>query len=92
MQDTSAQILSLQALAWLAEQDDIFLDFLQATGASATNLRERASEAEFQGAVLDFLMTNDAWIVAFCDAHGLAYTAPASARAALPGGADLHWT
>lgn len=92
MQRNTAEILSLQVLAWIAAQDDIFLDFLQATGANTTSLRDRASDAEFQGAILDFLMTNDAWIQAFCDAHGLAYTDPAAARAALPGGADLHWT
>jgi hypothetical protein len=36
--------------------------------------------------VLDFLLMDDAWVVAFCDAAGLPYEAPMRARAALPGG------
>lgn len=70
----------------------MFLTFLNATGADASEIRQRAADPDFQIAVLDFLMTNDAWIVAFCDAHGLPFTDPAAAREALPGGAALHWT
>ena len=92
MQAERAQVLSLQALAWLAGEDDMLMAFLQATGADTGDLRARAIEPEFQIAVLDFLMTDDAWVIAFCDAHGFAYTDPAAARESLPGGATLHWT
>jgi hypothetical protein len=37
-------------------------------------------------------MMDDAWVVAFCDAAGLPYEAPMRARAALPGGGQVHWT
>ena len=92
MQAERAQILSLQALAWLGGDEDMLVAFLQATGADTGELRARATEPVFQIAVLDFLMTNDAWVIAFCDAHAFAYTDPAAARAALPGGAIPHWT
>ncbi|MFN3577225.1 MAG: DUF3572 family protein [Tabrizicola sp.] len=55
-------------------------------------MRARATEPEFLGAVLDFLLQDDAWVVAFCDGHGHPYGAPQAARLALPGGAETHWT
>ena len=55
-------------------------------------LRARAGEPEFLASVLDFLMLDDAWVMRFCDGAGLAYEAPMQARAALPGGAPMHWT
>jgi Protein of unknown function (DUF3572) len=92
MQQDSAQVVALQALAWLAGEEDLLPVFLNATGADLADVRHRAADAEFQGAVLDFLMQDDAWVVAFCDAHGLPYTAPQMARMALPGGQQEHWT
>ena len=47
---------------------------------------------EFLGSVLDFLAMDDAWVVQFCDAAGLPYDRVMLARAALPGGAQVHWT
>lgn len=92
MQQDSAQIIALQALAWLAASEDLLPVFLDATGASLADLRARATDADFQGAILDFLMMDDRWVVEFCDSHALPYTAPQTARAALPGGAPVHWT
>lgn len=92
MQPEAAQVLALQALGWVAGNDELFPLFLGATGADIGELRQRAAEPEFLAAVLDFLMMGDAWVVAFCDAEGHAYTAPQSARAALPGGAVVNWT
>jgi hypothetical protein len=88
----AAETLALQALAWLVANDDLLPAFLGATGASEADLRARASEADFLGSVLDFLMMYDAWVIAFCDAAGLSYDLPMRARAALPGGAQMHWT
>lgn len=92
MHQDSAQILAIQALAWLAASDEMMPAFLNATGASLGDLRARAGDADFLGAILDFLMMDDQWVVAFCDQHGLPYTALQTARAALPGGAPVHWT
>lgn len=92
MHPDRAQLLAVQALAWFAADDDILPTFLQATGASGAELSAVVGDPALQGAILDFLLTNDAWIMAFCDAHRLAYTDPAAARAALPGGAAYHWT
>ncbi len=92
MQQESAHVLALQALSWLAADDELFPAFLNATGAGLDDLRARAGDVEFLGAILDFLMMDDRWVIGFCDQHALPYTAPQEARSALPGGASFHWT
>ena len=87
-----AETLALQALGWLAANDDLLPVFMGASGASQADLRDRAADPDFLGAVLDFLTMDDAWVIAFCDAAGCAYTDPQSARLALPGGGQVHWT
>ena len=92
MQQDTAETLALRALAWLAADDALLPVFFGSTGSSARDIRERASDIEFLGSVLDFLMMNDDWIVAFCDASGFGYDQPLAARQALPGGAQINWT
>jgi len=92
MRQDAAETLALQALAWLVGQDELLPIFLGASGSDLTDLRAQAGDAALQIAVLDFLMLDDAWVGAFCDAHGLAYDLPMRARQALPGGALPHWT
>lgn len=88
----SAEVIGLQALAWLATNDDLLPTFLGSTGTSEGDLRARAGDPQFLGAVLDFLMMDDAWVVGFCDAHTIPYERIMAARAALPGGEQVHWT
>lgn len=91
-QRDSAQLLALRALAWLASDDELFPAFLNATGASVNDIGARAQDEDFLGAILDFLLMDDRWVVAFCDLHQFPYTAVQAARAVLPGGAVEHWT
>ena len=88
----TAETVALQALAWLAGNEDLLPVFLNASGASVDDLREGALRPEFLGSVLDFLLMDDAWIIAFCTEAGLPYEAPMRARAGLPGGEAMHWT
>lgn len=92
MRRDMAETLALEALGWLAGNDELLPVFLGATGASETDLRAGAEDPAFLGALLDFLLMDDAWVVAFCDAAGRDYTEPMAARAALPGGETTHWT
>ena len=87
-----AETVGLKALAWLVGQDDVLGGFLSASGTAPDELRQRASEPEFLGSVLDYILGSDAWVIAFCDELGLGYDAPMSARQALPGGQDVSWT
>lgn len=88
----SAETIALQALSWLAGQEEVLPVFLAATGASLTDLASQAAEAEFLGSVLDFILMEDEWVMAFCKSVSLPYTAPMQARAVLPGGQNQHWT
>ncbi|WP_322866485.1 DUF3572 domain-containing protein [Aquicoccus sp. G2-2] len=92
MSQESAETVALQALAWLAANDDLLPVFLGASGAAAEDLRAQAGNAEFLGSVLDFVLMDDAWIMGFCDAAGLGYDRPKQARAVLPGGQEVSWT
>lgn len=92
MKPETAETLGLQALAWLAGNDEIFPVFLGSTGADAADLRARAQDPAFLAAVLDFICMDDAWVVGFCDSAGLGYDQPMRARQALPGGHEMNWT
>ena len=88
----SAEVVALEALGWLAGNEDLVGVFLGSTGSSATELRERAGDPDFLASVLDFLLMDDAWIEAFCIDKDYQTDFPLRARAALPGGAEVNWT
>ncbi|MFK7837234.1 MAG: DUF3572 domain-containing protein [Sulfitobacter sp.] len=88
----SAETLALQVLGWLVTNEDLMPVFLGSTGASEADIKAQASDPVFLGAVLEFLMMDDAWVVRFCDENNLSYDQIMPARAALPGGAEVSWT
>jgi len=92
MQQEQAEVIALQGLAWLAGNEDLCPTFLGASGGSVDDLRDRATDPAFLGAVLEFITMDDAWVMAFCDTIGLAYELPLQARYALPGAQNIHWT
>lgn len=87
-----ADVVALKAVAWLASNEALLPVFLGSTGASEADMRTGLEDPDFQGSVLDFLLMDDAWIAAFCDAQGYDYDLPHRARMQLPGGAQVHWT
>ena len=87
-----AETVGLQCLAWLISNEGLLPVFMGATGISEADIKERAQDPDFLASVLDFLMMDDAWVVAFCDANGLSNETPMRARAALPGGMQVEWT
>lgn len=89
---TAAETLALACLDWLAGQDELWPVFLGSTGASEADLKARVGDPDLLGAVLDFILMDDAWLSACCRAKGLAPDAPVRARMALPGGSVVHWT
>ena len=88
----SAETLAAQVLSWVAEDADRLNAFMAMTGAAPADLARNLAKPAFLATVLDFLLTEDALVIGFCDTRGLAYTAPMQARAALPGGTPWHWT
>jgi hypothetical protein len=92
MRQEQAEIIGLNALGWLVSNEDLLPVFLSASGASEDELRSNAADPVFLGSVLDFILMDDAWVIACCEAQGLAYELLGQARVALPGGAQVSWT
>ena len=91
MNQEHAETLAIQALSWLASDEEILSQFLNMTGAAPGDLRVRAVEPEFLGFVLDFIMRDDKTILGFCTSVGAAPEAILQARATLGGGLP-NWT
>lgn len=89
---STAEIIAVQSIAWLAGHETLFPVFLGATGADGNGVREGLEDPVFQASVLDFILMDDAWIREFCDSVNLAYDMPFQARQALPGGGEVNWT
>jgi hypothetical protein len=87
-----ATALALEALAWLAGDDDRLGALMAGAGLDAAALRARAADPEFLGFVMDWLMQDDDAAAAFAQARGLSPEALRAARAALPGGDAPDWT
>lgn len=88
----AAEALAAEALAWLAGQEDLLGAFLNASGSSLAELRQRLDDPEFLGFVLDFLLGDEPALLAFCETSGVHPETPLRARAMLPGGGLPHWT
>ena len=92
MKPERAETIALHALAWIAGHEDLLPIFLNASGATLADLRRQAPDPAFQASVLDFLTSEDAWVIAFSDSLGLTYEDPIRARHTLPGTGHVHWT
>jgi hypothetical protein len=77
---------------WLADDHARIGAFLAATGMTPADLRNAAGEAGFLLAVIDFLMADEALLLDCCARSTSRPRPPAAARAALPGGEEVHWT
>ncbi len=88
----TAAVIGIRAAAWLVGNDELRPVFMGATGVSEDDFRDNLEDPDFQGSVLDFLLMDDGWVVAFCDEIELPYDQLRLARESLPGGQRVHWT
>jgi Protein of unknown function (DUF3572) len=84
------EVLGLQALTFLAEDDDRLQRFLGLTGIQPESLREIARDPAGLGAVLDYLLGWEPLLLEFAAAHDLRPESVAAARRKLPGGANTY--
>ncbi len=68
----SSDILALNALTWLAGDNDGIERFLTLSGTDAATLRDGAGSRETGVAVLDFLLGQEDLLLRFCESAGLA--------------------
>jgi hypothetical protein len=62
-----AEILALQALGWLAADPERIERFLALSGLDPATLRDVADSPDTQRAVLDFLLSDEAVLLDFCE-------------------------
>ena len=87
-----AETYALKVLGWLVGEEEILPIFMGSSGSNAADIKERAQDADFLIAVLDFVMMDDAWVLACCQACALEPEAMQIARQSLPGGGMVNWT
>jgi hypothetical protein len=92
MNAEAAETIALQALGWLASNDELCPIFLGSSGASVDDLKAQAGDPVFLASVLEFVTMDDQWVVAMCDTLGIGYDVPLRARYALQGAEQTHWT
>ena len=80
-----ASLIALKALAYIAQDDDRLSRFLALTGVEADYVPSAASSPEFQAAVLEYLMTDETTLVAFCVTEEIEADAPGQALRLLAG-------
>jgi hypothetical protein len=84
------ETLALQALAFIAGDDDRLERFIGLTGADAAQLRGMARNPAGLGAVLDYLLGWEPLLLEFAEAHDLKPESIAIARRKLPGGENTY--
>lgn len=75
-----AAAVALKALAFVAADDVLLSRFVALTGCGLDDIKTRMADEGFLGAVLDFLLGDDAAVVAFAASEGLAPETPMLAR------------
>lgn len=92
MKQEVAETQALNILAWLAGQDELFGQFLGASGAAAEDVARQARDPAFLGATLDFILMDDQFVLDCARDLGIDPHSISTIRQALPGGQQIHWT
>ncbi|MGC6511303.1 MAG: DUF3572 domain-containing protein [Parvibaculales bacterium] len=92
MTENDAEILALKILEWIARDEDAMVRFARLSGIDPIDLIVHASDPEMLGGMMDFFLSDEELIIAFCDETETDKELPALARQALPGGNTPHWT
>jgi len=84
--------LAQDILTLVLSDRDMAGAFLDQSGLAVGNLRARASDPELLAAALDFVLAEDARVLAAARALGVSPAVIVALRAALPGGDTPDWT
>ena len=63
----ATETLSIKALSFIAEREDLLDIFVHSTGLSLQELYEQADEEETWAAILDYILSTDDIVIDFCD-------------------------
>jgi hypothetical protein len=81
----AAEILAIQALAFIAGDQERLEGFLAATGLTVDRLRESANAPDFLTGVLEHMLADESLLLAFADDSAIDPAQIARARDALGG-------
>lgn len=88
IQAPDAETLALQALAFLAADDDRLSQFLNLTGLDGAQLRRLAQDPPALGLVLDYLLNWEPLLLEFAAAQEIAPETVMQVRRKLPGATE----
>ena len=66
--------------------------FIAITGVTPIDFRKNATETEFLGSILDFILSKDMYTLEFCASHDYEQQSISIARQFLPGSHLPNWT
>jgi hypothetical protein len=89
MNRESAETIALQALSFLAKDEDLLTHFLMSTGLTLQDLKKRYREPDLLGGVLDAILADDKVLLGFCNAASLSPDTLIIARSTLPGSYEI---
>jgi hypothetical protein len=84
----TAETIAIQAVGFLAARPPMMARFAGLTGVDVGQLRASLGDPAFLGAVLDFVLGDEALLLEFAGECGLPPEAPARARRLLPGATE----
>jgi hypothetical protein len=71
MTPIAAETLGLRALTWVVGQSEVLDRFLLVSGLTGSELRARAGEPSFLGAILEHILANEQLAKDFCTDEAL---------------------
>jgi hypothetical protein len=79
----TAEMLAVQALAFIAEDDGRLSGFVASTGIAVQSIRDAAREPNFLAGLLEHILTDENLLIAFAVSAGIDPAEVARARQAL---------
>jgi hypothetical protein len=79
----TAEMLAVQALAFIAEDDGLLSGFVASTGIAVQSIRDAAREPNFLAGLLEHILADENLLIAFAASAGIDPAEVARARQAL---------
>lgn len=79
----TAEMLAVQALAFIAEDDGRLSSFIASTGIAVQSIRDAARDPNFLVGVLEHVLADENLLIAFADSAGIDPAEVSRARQAL---------
>ena len=92
MDAEKAELIAINALTWILHKSSYLSSFIGITGVTPIDFRKHATETEFLGSILDFVLSKDKYTLEFCASHDYEQESISIARQFLPGSHLPNWT